>query len=193
MIPVVAGRAPREAPATPVRRRAVVVTAMMLFATTAVVLVALGGSGSTVFVVRDGEAVVRHERPVRVGERFALHHTHSVTGRPVVETFSVLDASTLAIEELWFDRHGANLPTGPETIDGFTTTYLEQDGAYRVLHHGRPIGELPLVVGSESVDHVVEFEDGTRVHLLDITDRWSPVTLGAERRGWLEGLRGGRR
>jgi hypothetical protein len=122
-----------------------------------------------------------------VGATFQLEHTHSVTGRPVTETFSVSDRDTLALEELWFDESGPNLPTGPERIGDRTTTFLHEDGAYRVLHHGHPLGAVPLVVGSEAVDHSLMFDGGARVRLLDIARAGAHVELtvraGERRRG----------
>lgn len=152
------------------------VTTIVATAAVAAVL-ASAAPETTTFQVRDGAGQVLYARPIVVGGTFRLEHTHSVTRRPVVETFSVATPDTIALEELWFDTFGANLPFGPETIEGRTTTFLEVDDGYRVLHHGTPIGVVPLLVGSAEVDHVVEFDDGQRVHLLDIARRWQQVEL----------------
>jgi len=159
-------------PRRPARRGRMVVTAFAVTTMAAgalvIVLAQLGGGGPRLVVhdVEQGRSV--YERSVEIGEPFELTHTHSVTERRVRETFSVLDRSTIAIEELWFDEHGANLPTGPEQIGDTTTTYLEEPDGYRVLHHGHPIGTLPLLVGSPGVDHVLRFDDGERLRLLDV-------------------------
>ena len=159
-------------PRRPVRRGRMVVMAFAAATIAAVALVIVvaqaggGGARLVVYDVEEGRSV--YERSVEVGERFELTHTHSVTERRVIETFSVLDPSTIAIEELWFDEHGANLPTGPEQVGDTTTTYLEEPDGYRVLHHGHPIGTLPLLVGSPGVDHVLRFDDGERLRLLDV-------------------------
>lgn len=108
-----------------------------------------------------------HTRVVEPGERFMLQHTHSVTGRLVRETFSVT-AGGVAMEELWFDEFGPNLPAGPEEINGTRTTFLIENGAFRVLHHGRLLPTVPLRAGSPAVDHVVTFADGTSLRLLDV-------------------------
>jgi hypothetical protein len=128
-----------------------------------------GADDRTTFGVWDHElGQVAFDREVVIGDRVVLEHTHSVTGRVVRETFSVADHGTIALEELWFDAPGPNLPTGPETLGDRTTTFLEEDGAYRVLHDGAPLGTVPLLVGSEDVDHVLVFGDGQRVRLLDV-------------------------
>lgn len=138
----------------------------------------LSGSGAGPrFEVRDqrtGE--VYYSRAFGTGETFDLEHTHSVTGRLVVETFSALDAETIAIEQMWFDENGPNLPTGPEPLgDGETSFSYEDDGSYRVVHHSYPLGTVPLLIGSESVDHTLTFADGDRIRLLDIAERGTAV------------------
>jgi len=135
-------------------------------------------AGSTVLQVRDQVTnEVVHVRAIEVGETFQMVHIHSVTRRPVIETFSVKDPTTLAIEELWFDEPGPGLPAGSEQIGDRTTTFLAEDGAFRVLHHGHPIGSVPMIVGSASVDHVLKFEDGTQLRLRDVARSGSAVEL----------------
>jgi hypothetical protein len=126
------------------------------------------GDGLRLEVLDHERQRVVHSRTMQPGERFELRHHHSVTTRLVVETFSV-SASGVAIEELWFDEPGPNLPVGPEEIGGVNTTFLFEDGAFRVLHHGRLLPTLPLRVGASGVNHVLAFSDGTRVEMLDLT------------------------
>lgn len=169
-------------PVAPAPRRLPALVAVAIVAAAAgLVWWTVGGgtpSGTTVFEVRDQQTgAVLYSREIAVGETFRLEHTHSVTRRPVVETFSVHDPGTLAIEELWFDEFGANLPAGPERIGDRVTTFLHEDGAYRVIHDGHPIGTLPILVGSEAVDHVVSFDDGDRLRLLDLTRAGGHVEL----------------
>lgn len=138
--------------------------------------VADGGDGLRLEVVDHSRAELVHTRPVRPGERFEVRHYHSVTRRLVVETFS-MSADGIAIEELWFDQPGPNLPVGPEEIGGVTTTFLFEEGAFRVLHHGRLLPTLPLRVGSPGVDHVLAFADGGRLALLDVSEPGAFVEL----------------
>lgn len=160
-------------PRRPAARTRMVVVAALAATTIGVVLLTIvlltsAGDGPRL-VVRDVERDTQvYERPMEVGERFVLQHTHSVTERRVVETFSALDPSTVAVEELWFDEHGANLPRGPERIGDSMTTYIEEADGYRVVHDSYAIGSLPLLVGSPGVDHVLIFADGERLRLLDV-------------------------
>ncbi len=170
--------AAKSAPPGRPRGRWPAITLVVVAAVTGIVLgnVLIDGAGPH-FEVRDqrtGE--VFYSRPIDVGETFVLEHTHSVTRRLVVETFSALDGETIAIEEMWFDRNGPNLPTGPEPLgDGETTFIYEDDGSYRVIHHSYPLGTVPLLVGSESVNHTLTFDDGDRIRLLDIAKRGTAV------------------
>lgn len=117
-----------------------------------------------------------HTRVVEPGEIFRMRHTHSVTRRPVFETFSVT-ADGIAMEEMWFDEFGPNLPVGPEEIGDTRTTFLLENGAFRVLHHSRLLPTVPLRVGSPSVEHVLTFADGTRLRLLDVAAPAAHVEL----------------
>lgn len=120
---------------------------------------------------------IAYRRAIDVGARFRLEHTHSVTHRPVVEIFSVSRPDQLAMEELRFDTFGPNLPVGPERIGNVTTTFSLENGVYRVRHHGRPLGTVPLLTGGPTVDHVVVFADGERARLLDIVGPRTSVEL----------------
>lgn len=175
-----------DRPVPHLRRRGVALRAVV---TALVVTTALVAAVSFALATRDAPRLVVTDartgdqllvRDVEVGERFQLEHIHSVTGRPVIETFSVLDGATVAIEELWFDQHGANLPTGSERIGETQTTYLEEEDGYRVLHHAHAIGTLPLIVGSPGVDHRVRFEDGEELRLLDVADAGAPIEVSID-------------
>nr|WP_246221263.1 DUF1850 domain-containing protein [Phytoactinopolyspora mesophila] len=143
----------------------------------------LAGSGELRLEIYDhGAETVAFSRPVAPGEGFDLEHTHSVTKRLVVESFSIDEAPQILLDELWFDEFGPNLPAGAEESGDRTTTFLHEDGAYRVLHHGFPIGTVPVRVGSEAVDHVLVFSDGDRVRLLDVARAGEYVELAVHER-----------
>jgi len=133
-------------------------------------LMGLPTSAGPVLVLRDADTGAElQRRAVEVGERFELRHTHSVTRRPVVETFGVDDTSGLTLEGMVFDHPGPNLPTGPERFGDRMTTFTTADGVYRVDHHGYPIGRVTIRVGTAPVDHTLAFDDGTTLRFLDLT------------------------
>jgi hypothetical protein len=155
----------------------VLLAVLVLAATTAGLLWATGGT-QPVLVLRDGDrGEVLHRRPVAVGERFELHHTHSVTRRPVVETFGVDDTPVLTLEGMVFDHPGPNLPTGPERFGDQLTSFTTVDGVYRVDHHGYPIGRVTIRVGRPTVDHTLVFEDGSALRFLDLARAGGAIEL----------------
>ncbi|GGC60151.1 DUF1850 domain-containing protein [Hoyosella rhizosphaerae] len=120
---------------------------------------------------------VLYSTPIAPGDPIEMEHIHSVHKQPVWEVFSVNDSAELTMREMVFNRNGANLPSGPETINGVTTTFLHEDGQFRVLHHDRPLGTIPLIVGSEAVNHTLTTANGDTVRLLDLTRPGDRVDL----------------
>lgn len=155
-----------------------VATSLALLAGVAFAVAAPAGTTTLRVVDRPAGEVV-HEREVAVGEEFRLEHRHSVTRRMVYETFSVLDHDTIAMEELWFDEFGANLPAGPEDVGGTSTEFIVEDGGFRVVHDSRPLGSLPVVAGSAEVDHTIEFADGGTLRLLEVVQPGTHVEVRA--------------
>lgn len=146
----------------------------LVLACVAVIPGAAERTGLRFEVVEHGTGEVVFSQPAAVGDRLHLRHTHSVHKRPVEEIYSVSESWSLALEEMLFDRIGANLPPGPERIGDVTTTFLEQDSGYRVLHHGRELGSVELMVG----DHQVMNADGdVRMSLPDATRHGARVEL----------------
>ena len=144
-------------------------------------LLGLPTSTEPVLVLRDADTGAElHRRAVEVGERFELRHTHSVTRRPVVETFGVDDAPSLTLEGMVFDHPGPNLPTGPERFGDRMTSFTTVDGVYRVDHHGYPIGRVTIRVGTPSVDHTLAFSDGATLRFLDLTRAGGGIELEVE-------------
>ena len=144
-------------------------------------LVGLPTSTEPVLVLRDADTGTElHRRDVELGERFELRHTHSVTRRPVVETFGVDDAPSLTLEGMVFDHPGPNLPTGPERFGDRMTSFTTVDGVYRVDHHGYPIGRVTIRVGTPAVDHTLAFSDGATLRFLDLTRAGGGIELEVE-------------
>nr|AGO97141.1 hypothetical protein [Streptomyces sp. CNT-179] len=134
-------------------------------------------TGSAWFVIRVyGREQPVLSVPVQIGDRIELGHTHSVHRRPVHEVYSVSPSAGLAMEEIRADAHGANLPSGPETVDGVTSTFVQEGEGYRVEHHGRPLGTVRMVVGTPDVDHRLTLPDRD-VRLLDLVDPRARVEL----------------
>jgi hypothetical protein len=143
----------------------------------AVPLTGSSGPGPVWFGVRShATGAVLLGLPVEAGQRVELAHTHSVHRRPVREVYSVSLSDGLLMEEIRFDAHGANLPSGPETIGGVTTTFERVGSGYRSDHHGRPLGTVRMVVGSDDVDHRLAVGD-EEVRLLDLAEAGTRIEL----------------
>ncbi|MFD0774873.1 DUF1850 domain-containing protein, partial [Streptomonospora algeriensis] len=133
------------------------------------------------FVVADADSGrVVLSVPAAAGERVTLRYIHSVSKRPVEEEFSIGGAAGLLMQEMRFDTFGANLPAGPEHIGSTTTTFLRERDGYRVLHHGRPLGDVELMVNSSRSGQELLLPDGARVRLLDVAEYGTRVELGVE-------------
>ncbi len=168
-------RAPRLARVT---QTPAVISLLLAISTTGVVTACTSGPDQLQFQVvsaADGSVLFTH--PMEPGGIITMDHVHSVHKRPVRELFSVNTEGALTMEEMIFDRMGANLPFGPETINGVTTTFLEEDGHYRVLHHSRPLGTVQMLVGGPSVDHTLTMPDGSTVRMLELTRPRARVEL----------------
>ncbi|BDG61623.1 hypothetical protein caldi_27130 [Caldinitratiruptor microaerophilus] len=88
----------------------------------AVALLLFPSRALTVRGARDGDLI--WAAPVRAGEEFRLTWIHTVTRRPVTETYAVTAGGRLRLVEMVFDQFGANLPHRPE---GGTTWRIERD------------------------------------------------------------------
>ncbi|WP_386674499.1 DUF1850 domain-containing protein [Streptomonospora salina] len=133
------------------------------------------------FVVADADrGRVVLSAPVAAGAPVTLRYTHSVSKRPVEEEFSVGAEGGLRMQEMRFDTFGANLPAGSERIGSTRTTFLRERDGYRVLHHGRPLGRVGLMVNSSRSGQVLLLPDGRRVRLLDLAEYGTRVELGVE-------------
>ncbi|OEF97543.1 hypothetical protein BHF68_04880 [Desulfuribacillus alkaliarsenatis] len=113
-----------------------------------------------------------YNRNIEVEETFTLEYIHSVTNRRVFEEYRVYNEQQIEIYEMRFDEFGANLPVGPEQVDGFWTEFIVSDEYYIVRYQNRLFDRIPLQVGIVVADHTIVFADGERLRLRDIiTDR----------------------
>jgi len=131
-----------------------------------------------VFVIRDfNTGHVIFEKKVIIGSKVELVYIHSVTNQPVYEVFSIMDNTTLALQEMRYDSFGANLPVGPEQLADEKTNFVVEDGYYKITYQNRKFKVVPLRVGQVVSDHTLVFSDNTSVRLLDISTGGSYVEL----------------
>ncbi|MCF6094138.1 DUF1850 domain-containing protein [Microaerobacter geothermalis] len=121
------------------------------------------------FVIEDAKTKnIVFSKTMKIGESFKLNYIHSVTNQPVEEVFYVKDANTLAMKEMRYDSFGANLPVGPEKLAEETTSFISEEGYYRVVYENRVFDAIPLRVGQVIANHQLFFSDGSRLSFQDI-------------------------
>lgn len=126
----------------------------------------------------DRERVV-FSRLLPVGETFSMVHTHSITKRPVRETFRVTKDRRIAIVEMEFDHFGANLPVRPEKDGSGMTEFLVRDGKYVVRYDETVYPALHLRVGQVIAHHRLHFNDGTTADLVRLAGGGTYVQIRA--------------
>lgn len=97
----------------------------------------------------------------REGTEFDLTWTHTVTLRPVTETYGIEPGPLLHLRQMVFDQYGPNLPAGPEAgttwrvepdrfvVTGYQVRLQRLDTAVSPIAHTLRIGgrELDLIAG----------------------------------------------
>ncbi|HYF92669.1 MAG TPA: DUF1850 domain-containing protein [Symbiobacteriaceae bacterium] len=99
--------------------------------------------------------------PITAGGEFVLRWTHTVTRRPVAETYTVESDGRIRLMRMVFDQYGPNLPSAPEagtvwqhgpegiTVTGYTERYERLSLGVGPIDHRLAVGgrELNLVTG----------------------------------------------
>lgn len=97
----------------------------------------------------------------REGQAFDLTWTHTVTLRPVTETYGIEPGPLLYLRQMVFDQYGPNLPAGPEggtiwrvepdrfVVTGYQIRLEQLNTAVSPIAHALQIGgrELDLIAG----------------------------------------------
>ncbi len=114
---------------------------------------------------------------VAPGQQFSLEFIHSVTLRPVKETYRVEPDATISIVEMEFDSSGPNLPAGPE---GSTRWIIEKD-RFRVVDYDVRLPEIALAVGQVVANHKLVL-NRYNLSLVDIAGPGSYIKIAVRRR-----------
>lgn len=80
--------------------------------------------------------------PVQPGDEMRITWTHSVSGWPVAEKFTILSDGRLCLVEMVFDHEGPNLPSWPEE----ETSWRFEEGRAVVTGYQRCLAGLNLAV-----------------------------------------------
>lgn len=101
--------------------------------------------------------------PAKPGEFFSVKWIHSVSLRPVIETYKIEEDLKISIYEMKFDSFSANLPASPD----YDTKWEFHDDYIRVYNYDVIFDAVPVVIGKVVADHTLQFRD-TAIHLKDI-------------------------
>lgn len=124
--------------------------------------------------------------PIRAGSEFGLRWTHTITRRPVAETYTVEPDGRLRLVQMVFDQFGANLPASPEpgttwqlgpegiTVTGYTERFKRLNLGVGPYDHRLSVGsrELDLVtkVGADRLIRIgVERQPWIRIYLMEVS------------------------
>ncbi|MGB3367471.1 MAG: DUF1850 domain-containing protein [Acidaminobacteraceae bacterium] len=118
-----------------------------------------------VFVFDKGERFneIVLQSKANIGDTFDVYWTHSVSRRPVIETYKIEDDYMISIEQMIFDTFSANLPASPDydTKWEYTKDYI------RVYNYDVEFDAVPVVIGKVRADHILIYKD-LNVHLKDV-------------------------
>ena len=94
---------------------------------------------------------------------FDVKWTHSVSLRPVIETYRVNDDYTISIDQMIFDSFSANLPASPD----YDTIWEFHDEYIRVYNYDVTFDAVPVVIGEVVANHSFIY-NGKEIFLKDV-------------------------
>lgn len=93
--------------------------------------------------------------PVKPRDTFSVKWTHSVSLRPIIETYKIEKDLSISIYEMIFDSFSANLPSSPD----YNTIWEYNDGYIRVYNYDVTFDSLPVVIGKVVANHTLYVKD----------------------------------
>lgn len=131
--------------------------------------------------------------PAQAGTAFVLTWTHTVSRRPVTETYRVESDRRLCLQEMVFDHEGPNLPSAPEG----STVWRIENGKVHVTNYDLCLDRLnlgvapfshQLAVGARTWNMLAGVGPDRLVVLRAETEPWI-MLMFTEVRQWLNGSR----
>lgn len=104
-----------------------------------------------VYVVDKGPNLnkVLLQLPIKREEKFSVKWTHSVSLRPVTETYKIENDLNISIYEMIFDSFSANLPASPD----YNTIWEFNEDHIRVYNYDVIFDAVPVVIGKIVANH----------------------------------------
>jgi hypothetical protein len=104
--------------------------------------------------------------PVKPQEKFSIKWTHSVSLRPVIETYKIEDDLKISIYEMIFDSFSANLPSSPD----YNTIWEFNEDHIRVYNYDIIFDAVPVVIGKVVANHTLYLRD----NIIPLKDIYKP-------------------
>jgi hypothetical protein len=110
-----------------------------------------------VYVFDQGERFgeVIYQTATKVDDELTVKWTHSVSRRPIYETYTINKQLKFDIKEMRFDTYSANLPSKPEN----DTKWEFHDDYIRVYNYDVEFNEIPVVIGKVIANHILQYKN----------------------------------
>ena len=110
-----------------------------------------------VYIFDQGERFneVIYQTVTHIEDDVTVKWIHSVSRRPITETYTINNEMKFDIKEMRFDTYSANLPSEPEndTIWEFNDNYI------RVYNYDVEFNEIPIVIGKVIANHILQYKN----------------------------------
>lgn len=104
--------------------------------------------------------------PIKPGDKFSVNWTHSVSLRPVIETYKIENDLNISIYEMIFDSFSANLPASPD----YNTIWEFNEDHIRVYNYDVIFDAVPVVIGKVVANHTLYVKD----RIIPLKDIYKP-------------------
>lgn len=118
-----------------------------------------------------------YQQEAKIGDIFDIHWIHSVTLRPVTETYKFEALGKIPIIKMTFDEFGPNLPAHPES-DQY---WIIEDGKFNVLGYEIVFERVPVTIGAVVSDHSLIY-DGKITYLKEVYRPGGYVHIGLQKK-----------
>ena len=119
--------------------------------------------------------------PIKSGDKFSVKWTHSVSLRPVIETYKVENDLNISIYEMIFDSFSANLPASPD----YNTIWEYNEDHIRVYNYDVIFDAVPVVIGKVVANHTLHVNDNV-IPLKDIYKPGGFVKIRAIKKNFIK-------
>ena len=125
----------------------------------------------------NGSEELVYQQLAEVGSCFDISWIHSVTLRPVIETYLLEAPGKIPIVKMTFDEFGPNLPAHPE----INQYWVIEDGKYNVMGYEIVFDRVPVTIGAVIANHILIY-DGKETCLKEVYKPGGYVHIGLQKK-----------